>query len=86
MLGRTLGLFEAFPTLVGGNPVIDPWALCFLVVKEIDYDNGLARGYMPAHQQYDLFYPLGWGSDWMYHKLGNAPVLWSGTGSWVLRG
>jgi len=34
----------------------------------------------------DLFYPLGWGSDWVYHKLGNSPVLWSGTGSWVLSG
>jgi len=35
-----------------------------------------------------LFYPLGWGSDWVYHKLGNAPILRSGTGSeaWVLSG
>jgi len=42
----------------------------------------LAQGYMPAHQHCDLFYPLGWGSDWVYHKLGNVPVLRSGTGSW----
>jgi len=41
---------------------------------------------MPAHQHCDLFYPLGWGSDWVYHKLGNAPVLRSGTESWVLGG
>ena len=41
---------------------------------------------MPAHQHCDLFYPLGWGSDWVYHKLGNAPFLQSGTGSWVLSG
>jgi len=40
---------------------------------------------LSAHQHCDLFYPLGWGSDWVYHKLGNAPVLQSGTGSWVLR-
>jgi len=39
---------------------------------------------MPAHQHCDLFYPLGWGSAWVCHKLGNVPVLWSGTGSWVL--
>ena len=38
---------------------------------------------MPAHQNCDLFYPrLGWWSDWVYHKLGNTPVLRSGTGSW----
>jgi len=41
---------------------------------------------MPAHQHCDLFYPLGWGSAWVCCKLGNAPVLWSGTGSWVLSG
>ena len=41
---------------------------------------------MPAHQHCDLFYPLGWGSDWVYHKLGNILVLRSGTGSWVLSG
>jgi len=39
---------------------------------------------MPAHQHCDLFYPLGWGSDWVYHKLGNALVLRSVTDSWVL--
>jgi len=27
-----------------------PWELRFLVVREIDYGNWLARGYMPAHQ------------------------------------
>ena len=44
------------------------WALRFLVVREIDCGNWLARGYMPAHQLCDLFYALGWGSDWVYHK------------------
>jgi len=84
MLGRTLGLFDVFPTLVEG--VIDPWALHFLVVREMNCGDWLARGYMPAHQHCDLFYPLGWGCDWVYYKLGNAPVLLSGTGSWVLSG
>jgi len=41
---------------------------------------------MPAHQHCDLLNTLGWGFDWVYHKLGNAPVLQSGTGSWVLSG
>ena len=42
----------------------DPWgdtipqALCFLVVREIDCGNWLARGYMPAHQHCELFYLL----------------------------
>ena len=57
-----------------------------LVVKEIDCGNWLAWGYMPAHQYCDLFCSLGWGSDWVYHKLGNAPILRSGTVSWVLGG
>ena len=65
---------------------IDPWALRFLVVKEINCGDWLARGYMRAHQQCDLFYPLGWGCDRVYHKLGNAPILRYGTGSWVLSG
>ena len=77
MLGRTLGLFDAFPTLVGGT--IDPRALRFLVVRQINCGNWLARGYMPSHQHCDLFYPLGWGAHWVYNKLGNAPVLRSGT-------
>jgi len=54
--------------------------------KEINCGDFLARGYMPAHQLCDLFYTLGWGSDWVYHKLGNTLVLRSGTGSWVLSG
>jgi len=62
VLGRTLGLFGAFPPQVGGGGTIggtkDPWALRFLVVKEIDCGDWLARGYMPAHQYIDLFYPL----------------------------
>jgi len=29
-----------------------------LVVREIDCGDWLAQGYMPAHQHYDLFYPL----------------------------
>jgi len=37
---------------------IDLWALRFLVVKEIDCGDWLAREYMPAHQHCDLFYPL----------------------------
>jgi hypothetical protein len=37
---------------------IDPWALRFLVGREIDCGNWLARGYMPAHQHCDLFCPL----------------------------
>ena len=35
-----------------------PRALRFLVVREIDGGNWLARGYMPAHQHCELFYPL----------------------------
>ena len=57
-----------------------------LVVREIDCGNWLARGYIPAHQHCDLFYSLDRGSDWVCHKLGNAPVHRSGTGSWVLSG
>jgi len=53
---RTPSLFGVFDTLVGGT--IDPWALRFLVVREIDCGNWLARGYVPAHQHGDLFYPL----------------------------
>jgi len=41
---------------------------------------------MPDHHDCDLFYPLGWGSDWVYDKLGNVPVLHSGTGSWARPG
>jgi len=65
---------------------MNPWALRFLVDREIDCGDWLARAYMPAHQHCDLFYPLGWGFDWVYHKLGNAPVLRSGTGSRLLSG
>jgi len=88
MLGRTLGLFDAFPTLLGAHwgGTIDPRALRFLVVREIDCGDWLARRCMPAHQHCDLFYPLSWGCDWVYHKLGNAPILQSGAGSWVLSG
>ena len=74
-----------YPSLQWGV-TIDLWPLRFLVVREIDCGDWLARGYMPAHQHCDLFYPLGWGCDWVYHKLGNAPILRSGTGSWVLSG
>jgi len=70
--------------LNGGT--IDPRALRFLVGKEIDCGDSLARRRMLAHQHCDLFYPLGWGCDRVYHKLGNAPILRSGTGSWVLSG
>jgi len=41
---------------------------------------------MLAHQHCDLFHPVGWRSAWVYHTLGNAPVLRSRTGSWVLTG
>jgi len=45
-----------------------PWALRFFVVREIDCENWLARGYMPAHQHCELFYPqVGPG-----HLLGSA--------------
>jgi len=37
---------------------IDPWALRFLVVREIDCGDWLARGYMSAHQHCDLLYKL----------------------------
>jgi len=37
---------------------IDPWALLFLVVREIDCGDWAAQGYMPAHQHCDLFYLL----------------------------
>jgi len=37
---------------------IDPWTLRFLVVREIDCGDWLARGYMPAQQPCDLFYTL----------------------------
>ena len=83
---RTLGLFGAFPTLLRWGGIIDPWALRFLVIREINCGDWLARGYMPAHQHCDLFYPLGWGCDWVYHKLDNAPILRSGTGSGFLSG
>ena len=69
-----------------GTSIQGQWALRFLVVREIDCGNWLARRCMPAHQHCHLFYPLGWGSAWVYRKLGNALVLQSGTGSWVLSG
>jgi len=67
---------QSFPYLrhnygnVKGTRNLDLWALRFLVVWEIDCGNwpGLARGYKHC----DLFYPLGLGSDWVYHKLGTA--------------
>jgi len=71
------------PSWVG---TIHAWALRFLVVREINCGDWLARGCMPAHQHCDLFYPIGWGSVWVYRELGNAPLLRSGTGSWVLSG
>ena len=57
-----------------------------MVVREIDCGDWLARRCMPAHQHCDLLYPPSWGCDWVYHKLGNTPILRSGTGSWVLSG
>ena len=60
----------------------------FFIVREIDCGNSLARGYMPAHQHCDLFYPLIGdliGST-INSVVGNALVLQSGTGSWVLSG
>ena len=41
--------------MVGGTI---PRALRFLVVKEIDSGNWLARGYMPAHKHCEMFCPL----------------------------
>ena len=72
-------------TIYGGG-TIDPWALRFLVVREIDCGDWLARRYMSAHQYCELFDPLAGRSDWVYHKPGNAPVPWSSTVSWVLSG
>jgi len=66
---------------------IDPWALRFLLVREIDCGDWLARKYMPAHQHSDLsrrFAHLLRIAAWVCHELGNAPVLRSGTGFWVL--
>jgi len=78
LLGRTLGLFGAFPALLGGHR--QSLGATFLVAREIDCGNWLALGYMPAHKHCDLSYPLdgGWGSAWVCRKLGNAPVLRSG--------
>jgi len=69
-----------------GGGTIDPWALRFWIVRDIDCGDWLAREYMPAHQHCDVVLPTRRGSDWVCHKLGNAPVFRSGTGSWVLRG
>jgi len=74
------------PFLPWWGGTIDPWALRFLAVREINCGNWLARGYMPTQQHCDLFYPQGWGSDWVCYKLGNAPVLRSGIVSWILSG
>jgi len=60
----TLQLCLSYPS--GGT--IDPWWLSLLVVREINCGNWLARGYMPAHQHCDLFYPLGFWSDWVYRS------------------
>jgi len=46
------------PFLPWWGNTIDPWALRFLVVREIDCGDWLAQGYMSAHQRCDLFYPL----------------------------
>ena len=58
LLEMTIGLFGAFPTQVRGHHKVDPWALRFLVLREIECGDWLARGYMPAHQHCDLFCPL----------------------------
>jgi len=54
-----------------------PWVLRFLVVREIDCGDSLARGYMPAHQRCELFYPPAGSAS----KNRSAPVpgqfLWS---------
>ena len=53
--GHSRGLFGAFPTLVGGHH----WSLgATFFGREIDCGDWLARGYMPADQHCDLFYPL----------------------------
>jgi len=61
---------------------IDPWTLCFLVVREIDCGDWLARGYMPAHQHCDLFYPLV--RDLLGSAINKVMLLSSGPGQ-VLR-
>ena len=50
MLGRTLGLFDATK---------DPWALRFLVVREIDCGDWLARGYMEGSEADQLLAHFG---------------------------
>jgi len=69
---------------------IDPSALRFLVVREIECGDWLARGYMPAHQYCDLFYTLDRGSAWsainqvMLQSPGLGQVLGSYVGNRVL--
>jgi len=84
MLGRTLGLFVVFPTLVGGHH----WSLGTTFLGSWgDWLWGLVSPRINASQPAFWFVlPTSWESDWVYHKLGNAPVLRSGTGSWVLSG
>ena len=45
---------QLMPFLPWWGGTIDPWALRFLVVRNINCGNWLARGYMPAEQS-DLF-------------------------------
>ena len=78
MLGRTLGLFGAFPTLVVGHQgslgaTFRDW-LWELVSPRIHASPPTLWSILPTC----------WGSAWVCCKLGNAPVIRSGTGSWVL--
>ena len=54
LLGGHKGYLVPFLPQWGGTI---PWALRFLVIREIDSGDWLARGYMPAHQHCELFYP-----------------------------
>jgi len=81
---KTLGLFGAFSIVVGGHH----WSLSATFLGNWwDWLWELVSPRIHASQ------PTLWsvslnsrGSDWVCHKLGNDPVLRSGTGSWVLSG
>ena len=81
---RTLGLFGAFSTPVGGHH----WSLGATFLRsQGDWLLELVSPRIHA-SPLTLWYVLlnSKGSDWVCRKLEHAPVLRSGTGSWVLSG